>query len=155
MPTQYYITFMQRCQHQQKTIYLTTILPISQFIQYFFIIGENIFAHIVAGFESLNIKEDAWKTAVWTTDRAANMMATFSRHRRLDCVAHVINTCVRYTVAGDDTPLAVLRLITRCKGLVVYMKRRSFTNLLEHTLKNSVETRWNSHHTMLASIDKR
>ena len=81
---------MPRCQHQQKTI-----LPIKQFIQYFFIIGENIFTHIVAGFESLNIKEDAWKTAVWTTDRAANMKATFSRHRRLDCVAHVINTCVK------------------------------------------------------------
>ena len=28
----------------------------------FFIIGENIFSHIVAGFESLNIEEDAWKT---------------------------------------------------------------------------------------------
>ena len=76
------------------------------------IVEENIFAHIVAGFESLNIEEGDWKTTVWTTDRAANMKATFSCYRRLDCVAHVINTCVRYTVAGDDTPLAVLRFIT-------------------------------------------
>lgn len=46
----------------------------------------------------------------------------------------------------------VTAIIDSAKSLVTYFKQSNLQARLKKTLKNSVETRWNSLHTMLESI---
>jgi len=90
------------------------------------------------------------------TDRGSNIVAALCSVTRLSCAAHILNT-VLYTTIGkpsqeDAFGEEVTTLVTGARSLVTYFKQTSLQNLLKKTLKASVETRWNSVHTMLESI---
>ena len=44
--------------------------------------------------------------------------------------------------------------VEHCKSLVTYLKQTLLSNQLPHTVKQEVSTRWNSHLTMLQSLDQ-
>ena len=60
------------------------------------------------------------------------------------------NLCVH--LKSETQILETLELIENCKMLVAYMKRSGLNSHLDQTLKQEVETWWNSLLTMLRSV---
>ncbi|KAJ4937907.1 hypothetical protein JOQ06_002536 [Pogonophryne albipinna] len=100
--------------------------------------------------------EDFFTKLVYVTDRGSNIVAAPRSVTRLSCAAHILNTVLYSTIGKPSQEDAfgeeVTTLVTGPKSLVTYFKQTSLQNRLKKTLKASVETRWNSVHTMLESI---
>ena len=93
---------------------------------------------------------------VFVTDRGANIIAALRAYTRLNCNAHILNVILSSAFAPavlEKTP-ALSELITRSKKLVKYFKHSGLQNSLDTSLKQSIETRWNSNYEMLDSILK-
>ncbi|KAI4811469.1 hypothetical protein KUCAC02_014374 [Chaenocephalus aceratus] len=117
--------------------------------------SDNIKPAIIQALRRYSI-EDFFTKLVYVTDRGSNIVAALRSVTRLSCAAHILNT-VLYTTIGkpsqeDAFGEEVTTLVTGAKSLVTYFKQTSLQNRLKKTLKASVETRWNSVHTMLESI---
>lgn len=101
-----------------------------------------------------------WKergvVSAFVTDNAANMKKAFEDHTRLSCACHNLNLVVGHalgaTALRDPAYAALARQIAVCKSLVSLVKRKGLNHLLEKSLKQQVETRWNSLLTMIRSV---
>ncbi|KAI2646914.1 Transposable element Hobo transposase [Labeo rohita] len=91
---------------------------------------------------------------VFVTDRGANIVAALRGYTRLNCNAHILNITLSSAFAPDvlaeSTELS--ELLTSAKKLVKYFKHSGLQNSLKKSLKQSIETRWNSNYEMLDSI---
>lgn len=100
--------------------------------------------------------EEFFSKLVYVTDKGANIVAALRTVTRLNCAAHNLNTVLQNTLGKhteeDLFGEEVSGLIESAKSLVTYFKQSHLQSRLEKTLKASVETRWNSLHTMLDSI---
>ncbi|KAM3865308.1 uncharacterized protein ACN63O_011008 [Diretmus argenteus] len=94
---------------------------------------------------------------VFVTDNGSNMVAAFKDYVRLSCAAHNINLVLKYVFdhLEEDNPThsRVITLLKESKTLVSHFKRAGLQNELDETLKQAVETRWNSRLLMLESIN--
>ena len=91
---------------------------------------------------------------VFVTDRGANIVAALRAYTRLNCNAHILNVVLSSAFAPavlDKTP-ALSELLSTAKKLVKYFKHSGLQNSLDTSLKQSIETRWNSNYEMLESI---
>ena len=92
--------------------------------------------------------------AVFITDRGANIVAALRGYTRLNCNAHILNVTLSSAFAprvlAETTELS--ELLTNAKKLVKYFKHSGLQNSLKKSLKQSIETRWNSNYDMLDSI---
>ena len=94
------------------------------------------------------------KKIVFVTDRGANMVAALRGFNRLNCSAHILNSVLSHalsTAVIEQVPEAA-QLLTDVKKLVSYFKHSGLQTLLGSSLKQSVETRWNSTVDMLESV---
>jgi hypothetical protein len=89
-------------------------------------------------------------------------------YSRYDCLCHIISTIVKRVLSKTTTiekgctkaphykyytrAKQIFNLIDACHKLTRYFKKSACNNLLNHTLKQSQETRWNSILYMLKSI---
>lgn len=117
--------------------------------------SDNIKPAIIQALRRYSI-EDFFTKLVYVTDRGSNIVAALRSVTRLSCAAHILNTVLYSTIGKPSQEDAfgeeVTTLVTGAKSLVTYFKQTSLQNRLKKTLKASVETRWNSVHTMLESI---
>ncbi|KAF0287399.1 Transposable element Hobo transposase [Amphibalanus amphitrite] len=101
-----------------------------------------------------------WKergvVSAFVTDNAANMKKAFEDHTRVSCACHNLNLVVGHalgaTALRDPAYAALARQIAVCKSLVSLVKRKGLNHLLEKSLKQQVDTRWNSLLTMIRSV---
>ncbi|KAL2091651.1 hypothetical protein ACEWY4_013914 [Coilia grayii] len=91
---------------------------------------------------------------VFVTDRGANIVAALRGYNRLNCNAHILNVTLSSAFApavlAETTELS--ELLSNAKKLVKYFKHSGLQNSLKKSLKQSIETRWNSNYDMLDSI---
>ncbi|KAK7878989.1 hypothetical protein WMY93_034178 [Mugilogobius chulae] len=94
---------------------------------------------------------------VFVTDNGSNVVSAFKDYVRLSCAGHNINLALKYVFDNleDDNPRhsPVIKLLHESKTLVSHFKRAGLQNELDQTLKQAVETRWNSKLLMLRSIN--
>ena len=91
---------------------------------------------------------------MFVTDRGANIIAALRGYTRLNCNAHILNVILSSAFAPAvlaKTP-ELSELLTSAKKLVKYFKHSCLQNSLKKSLKQSIETRWNSNDDMLDSI---
>lgn len=82
------------------------------------------------------------------------MIAALRGFTRLNCSAHILNIILSHAFSSavmDKTP-EVGHLLKDVKKLVTYFKHSGHQGNLSKSLKQSVETRWNSHFEMLDSV---
>jgi hypothetical protein len=92
----------------------------------------------------------------FVTDSEPVQIATINTlgYPHLPCLAHKLNTVLQTFFESKNTecPKAILNTVKSCKGIVTHFKQGFHMDLLETTLKQSGETRWNSHLAMFKSI---
>ena len=117
--------------------------------------GEHLRAATKQILRKYNLVE-FYNKLVYVTDRGSNIVAALSDATRLSCGAHILSTVLHTTLGKkEDADLfydEVSALIDAAKSLVTYFKHTNLQSRVTPTLKASVETRWNSIHTMLDSI---
>lgn len=91
----------------------------------------------------------------FVTDQGSNIRKALQKYERLPCLAHCLSTTLRHTL--DDKSLKeevsdVSLSIESARKIVGFMKRSGLVSRLEKTLKNDVETRWNSVFMLLNSV---
>lgn len=88
------------------------------------------------------------------TDRGANIVAALRGYTRLNCNAHILNVTLSSAFAPQvlAKTAELSELLTNAKKLVKYFKHSGLQNSLKKSLKQSIETRWNSNYDMLDSI---
>ncbi|CAB3227782.1 unnamed protein product [Arctia plantaginis] len=100
-----------------------------------------------------------------TTDNAANIkkaVIDFLHKRHLSCAAHTLNLVVQDTIKENEV---LIRLVEKCRVIVAYFRRSNNAayklkqvqeqmQLEPLTLKQDVQTRWNSVYYMLERLDK-
>ncbi|CAB3246549.1 unnamed protein product [Arctia plantaginis] len=119
--------------------------------------------------EMRDILETEWnildKIICVTTDNAANIkkaVIDFLYKRHLSCAAHTLNLVVQYTIKENEV---LIRLVEKCRVIVAYFRRSNNAayklkqvqeqmQLEPLTLKQDVQTRWNSVYYMLERLDK-
>lgn len=118
--------------------------------------GVNVKAAVASALGKFGISlADNLERCIFTTDRGSNMIAALADVQRIDCIAHILNTVLRNTFDERKCcPDAVTRLLTASKSLVRYVKKTGLQNIIQGTLKQSVETRWNSTLLMIESLEK-
>ena len=98
---------------------------------------------------------------VFVTDNAANMKAAFRDELWIGCAGHNLNlvlshglqnSSIQSTAAVTELPTEVTGLIATCKELVTLVKRTKLNNSLDTTLKQCIQTRWNSVLRTLQSV---
>lgn len=119
--------------------------------------GENIRALLFQNLRVFGIDCSLMgKKIVFVTDRGANMVAALRGFNRLNCSAHVLNAVLSHALSPavvDQVP-EVAQLLTDVKKLVSYFKHSGLQAMLDSSLKQSVETRWNSTVDMLESVSQ-
>ncbi|ROL03914.1 Transposable element Hobo transposase [Anabarilius grahami] len=116
--------------------------------------GDNIRAFLFQNLRVFGIDSSQAKKLVFVTDRGANMVAALRGFTRLNCSAHILNTILSHAFSSavmDKTP-EVGNLLKDVKKLVTYFKHSGLQVKLSKSLKQSVETRWNSNFEMLDSV---
>jgi hypothetical protein len=106
--------------------------------------------------ESLDVFEGNALTFV--TDSEPVQIATIKKLNlpHLPCLAHKLNTVLQtfFEKKNSQCPKTILNTVKSCKGIVTHYKEGFHMDLLETTLKQNGDTRWNSHLTMFKSIVK-
>lgn len=105
--------------------------------------------------ESLEVIGETPLTFV--TDSEPVQIATIKKlnYPHLPCLAHKLKTVLQ-TFFNSKTlcPGSILDTVKCCKGIVSHYKQGFHMDLLDTTLKQNGETRWNSHLAMFKSIVK-
>uniref|UniRef100_A0A3B1IVY8 HAT C-terminal dimerisation domain-containing protein n=1 Tax=Astyanax mexicanus TaxID=7994 RepID=A0A3B1IVY8_ASTMX len=91
---------------------------------------------------------------VFVTDRGANMVSSLRDFTRINCSAHILNVILSsaFATAVMENACEVSQLITDVKKLVTYFKHSGQQGKLTKSLKQAVETRWNSVFDMTDSV---
>ncbi|KAJ8351984.1 hypothetical protein SKAU_G00234600 [Synaphobranchus kaupii] len=87
----------------------------------------------------------------------SNVVAAFKDYRRLSCAGHNINLILKHVFdhLDEDNPMhsIIINLLKESKTLVTHFKRAGLQKELELSLKQAVETRWNTRLAMLQSVN--
>ena len=51
-------------------------------------------SEVLTGFNDFNVDKEELEASIWTTDRGANIEKAFISLKYIDCVAHVLQTCL-------------------------------------------------------------
>ena len=115
--------------------------------------GENILTAITKGLQVFDVNQADMKKIKFITDRGSNMIAAFRRHTRLDCIAHLISTCLKHTLGKKHSPIPIQELLSSCTALVKLFKQKPVLNSqLQVCLKLMCDTRFNTVYMMLLPI---
>uniref|UniRef100_A0A3P9CWV5 HAT C-terminal dimerisation domain-containing protein n=1 Tax=Maylandia zebra TaxID=106582 RepID=A0A3P9CWV5_9CICH len=100
------------------------------------------------------IQEYMGKKIIFVTDRGANMISALREYTRLNCTAHILNVTLSsaFGTAIIEKSPEIASLLTDVKKLVTYFKHSGQQGKLKKSLKQSIETRWNSNFDMLNSV---
>ena len=92
----------------------------------------------------------------FVTDRGANMLAALKEFSHLSCCDHLINTILShlFDIKEDDVTPKIKTLLIGSKELVKYFKKSGLMRHLPTTLKQEVNTRWNTMYNLLESVSK-
>ncbi|KAJ8356841.1 hypothetical protein SKAU_G00196350 [Synaphobranchus kaupii] len=97
------------------------------------------------------------KDNVFVTDNGSNVVAAFKDYRRLSCAGHNINLILKHVFdhLDEDNPMhsIIINLLKESKTLVTHLKKAGLQKELELSLKQAVETRWNTRLAMLQSVN--
>lgn len=105
---------------------------------------------IKAVLQNFGVTEENMENRIfWTTDRGGNIRAAFSRCKRLNCYAHMMNNIVEHMCKDEDAR----KTIKDAAALVKFMKSSGLNSKLKHSLKSYTETRWNTVYDCINSID--
>jgi hypothetical protein len=95
---------------------------------------------------------------MFVTDSEPVQIATIKNldYPHLPCLAHKLNTVLQTFFESKTTecPKSILNTVKSCKGIVTHYKQGFHMDLLDTTLKQNGETRWNSHLEMFKSVLK-
>lgn len=94
--------------------------------------------------------KDKFEHLTFVTDRGGNVCVALNCATRLNCATHFNNNSVK---AACDIDI-VKDQIAECKSLVTYFKSTGLNNLLESSLKQALDIRFNSVCNMFDSILK-
>lgn len=117
--------------------------------------GENIRMHLLQNLRIFGIDAtEMGRKIVFVTDRGANMISALRGYTRLNCTAHILNVTLSsaFGPAIMEMSPEIAGLLTDVKKLVTYFKHSGQQAKLKMSLKQSVETRWNSNFDMLNSV---
>lgn len=115
--------------------------------------GVNVKASLLSSLAKFGIDSNCTThPKIFTTDRGSNIIVALRDEERLDCFNHVLNRVLQHSVQVELCPEPITLLIKACKGAVRFIKANSIQNLLDVSVKQSCDTRWNSMYTMLQSI---
>lgn len=117
--------------------------------------GENIRRHLLQNLRVFGIDAtDMGKKIIFVTDRGANMISALREYTRLNCTAHILNVTLSsaFGPAIIEKSPEIASLLTDVKKLVTYFKHSGQQGKLKKSLKQSIETRWNSNFDMLNSV---
>ncbi|CAG5958710.1 unnamed protein product, partial [Menidia menidia] len=93
----------------------------------------------------------------FVTDNGSNVVAAFKDYVRLSCAGHNINLILKYVFdhLDENNPVHsnIIKLFKDTKTLVTHFKRAGLQKALDQSLKQSVETRWNTRLAMLQSVN--
>lgn len=112
--------------------------------------GANILLHVTDILKQFNI-DNKLINSVIVTDNGANVVSAFNNFKRLSCACHNLNLLMT-DVLEKDPIYEIRQLIDASKKLVKYFKHSELNNKLSKSLKQDVQTRWNSVYIMLQSI---
>uniref|UniRef100_A0A3B3BG73 BED-type domain-containing protein n=1 Tax=Oryzias melastigma TaxID=30732 RepID=A0A3B3BG73_ORYME len=94
---------------------------------------------------------------VFVTDNGSNVVAAFKDYVRLSCAGHNINLVLKHVFdhLNEDNPVhsRIIKLFKETKTLVTHFKRAGLQKELDQSLKQAVETRWNTRLAMLQSVN--
>ncbi|CAM4695518.1 unnamed protein product [Leuciscus chuanchicus] len=121
-----------------------------------YILGWKLLNRVLASREIMGEFGILSKDVVVVTDNGSNVVAAFKDYTRLSCAGHTINLILKYTFDHLDVenPLhsPVINLFRDVKTLVTHFKRAGLQKALDRSLKQAVETRWNTILAMLQSV---
>ncbi|KAL0965778.1 hypothetical protein UPYG_G00285610 [Umbra pygmaea] len=93
----------------------------------------------------------------FVTDNGSNVVAAFKDYVRLSCAGHNINLILKHVFdhLDENNPVHsnIIKLFKDTKTLVTHFKRAGLQKALDQSLKQSVETRWNTRLAMLQSVN--
>uniref|UniRef100_A0AAZ1XPQ9 HAT C-terminal dimerisation domain-containing protein n=1 Tax=Oreochromis aureus TaxID=47969 RepID=A0AAZ1XPQ9_OREAU len=92
---------------------------------------------------------------IWTeTYRKTSFCLALREYTRLNCTAHILNVTLSsaFGPAIIEKSPEIASLLTDVKKLVTYFKHSGQQGKLKKSLKQSIETRWNSNFDMLNSV---
>lgn len=117
--------------------------------------GINIRKELFRRFSQFGLNNDAIEKITFVTDRGSNIINALEPFKRLDCMAHIINTVLRNLFQADylkENNLKVFETLIGAKSLVTYMKQSGLVTRLSKSVHQDSETRWNSKLEMLLSV---
>lgn len=113
--------------------------------------ADVVFKEIRAVLENYGVSEEYMKNRIyWTTDRGGNIRSALSGCKRLNCYAHMLNNIVENVCKDEETR----KTIKRAAALVKFMKSSGLNSKLKKSLKSYTETRWNTVHDCISSIEE-
>ena len=119
--------------------------------------GVNIRKEIMNRFAKLGLSSDSMEKITFVTDRGSNIINALQPFKRLDCMAHIINTVLRNVFAAENLKkksFKVFQTLVGTKSLVTYLKQSGLVNRLTKSVQQDTETRWNSKLQMLESVQE-
>lgn len=117
--------------------------------------AENLISAIENKFIKIGLNQNLHNFITFTTDQGKNIVKALQHHRRINCMAHLLNNILTHTF--NDTFLkenapTIYNLILKTKQLVEHLKRTGITQILQTTVKQDCPTRWNTKYDMLYSV---
>lgn len=110
----------------------------------------NILQHVKDILDEYGL-QNKFKSSAIVTDNGANVVAAFSKYKRISCACHNLNLVMDDVM--EKNPVDEIKcLIENSKKLVKYFKHSELNHKLSKSLKQEVKTRWNSTYIMLNSI---
>lgn len=88
---------------------------------------------------------------VYISDNGSNLVSALKDEAHLRCVCHCINLAVTQAIESCER---LVQSLGACRKLVTHFKRCELQQHLTNSLKQDVETRWNSIYEMVHSIMK-
>ena len=86
---------------------------------------------------------------VFVTDNGSNLIAALDGEAHLRCVCHCINLALQHAIKSSTT---IENTLVACRSVVTHFKRCELQQKIPTSLKQDVDTRWNSICDMLQSI---
>lgn len=115
--------------------------------------GKEISELLKERFTSVGLCDNLFQKLTFITDRGSNIVKALQNQRRMDCMAHALNTVLRNSFSEQNLNSSNIQMvISNAKYLVTHFKRTGKIRNLKKTLHQSVDTRWNSIYAMLNSI---